>query len=616
MDISPSSDPCPGITRRSTSIPRVELQVGREGMCVLVEEMQQHGGIQAIPCPYPQVGALWGFFLRKQSCSYLCSVRLGSMDYACSIFRQMDEPGSFQFNTMMRGHVKDMNTEEALITYKEMAERGVKPDNFTYPTLLKACARLPAVEEGMQVHAHILKLGLENDVFVQNSLISMYGKCGEIGVCCAVFEQMNERSVASWSALITAHASLGMWSDCLRLLGDMSNEGYWRAEESILVSVLSACTHLGALDLGRSVHGFLLRNVSGLNVIVETSLIEMYLKCGSLYKGTCLFQKMAKKNKLSYSVMISGLAMHGYGREGLRIFTEMLEQGLEPDDVVYVGVLNACSHAGLVQEGLQCFNRMKLEHGIEPTIQHYGCMVDLMGRAGKIDEALELIKSMPMEPNDVLWRSLLSASKVHNNLQAGEIAAKQLFKLDSQKASDYVVLSNMYAQAQRWEDVARTRTNMFSKGLSQRPGFSLVEVKRKMHRFVSQDAGHPQSESVYEMLYQMEWQLKFEGYSPDTTQVLCDVDEEEKKQRLSGHSQKLAIAYALIHTSQGSPRLLVNGYIFLIHGVMFPQVVKLLCPGAHAAICFTILKQAYYDRQRKLEEPQALAFLSILPPTP
>lgn len=482
----------------------------------------------------------------------------GSMDYACSIFRQMDEPGSFEFNTMMRGHVKDMNTEEALITYKEMAERGVKPDNFTYPTLLKACARLPAVEEGMQVHAHILKLGLENDVFVQNSLISMYGKCGEIGVCCAVFEQMNERSVASWSALITAHASLGMWSDCLRLLGDMSNEGYWRAEESILVSVLSACTHLGALDLGRSVHGFLLRNVSGLNVIVETSLIEMYLKCGSLYKGTCLFQKMAKKNKLSYSVMISGLAMHGYGREGLRIFTEMLELGLEPDDIVYVGVLNACSHAGLVQEGLQCFNRMKLEHGIEPTIQHYGCMVDLMGRAGKIDEALELIKSMPMEPNDVLWRSLLSASKVHNNLQAGEIAAKQLFKLDSQKASDYVVLSNMYAQAQRWEDVARTRTNMFSKGLSQRPGFSLVEVKRKMHRFVSQDAGHPQSESVYEMLYQMEWQLKFEGYSPDTTQVLCDVDEEEKKQRLSGHSQKLAIAYALIHTSQGSPVRIVR----------------------------------------------------------
>lgn len=482
----------------------------------------------------------------------------GSMDYACSIFRQMDEPGSFQFNTMMRGHVKDMNTEEALITYKEMAERGVKPDNFTYPTLLKACARLPAVEEGMQVHAHILKLGLENDVFVQNSLISMYGKCGEIGVCCAVFEQMNERSVASWSALITAHASLGMWSDCLRLLGDMSNEGYWRAEESILVSVLSACTHLGALDLGRSVHGFLLRNVSGLNVIVETSLIEMYLKCGSLYKGMCLFQKMAKKNKLSYSVMISGLAMHGYGREGLRIFTEMLELGLEPDDIVYVGVLNACSHAGLVQEGLQCFNRMKLEHGIEPTIQHYGCMVDLMGRAGKIDEALELIKSMPMEPNDVLWRSLLSASKVHNNLQAGEIAAKQLFKLDSQKASDYVVLSNMYAQAQRWEDVARTRTNMFSKGLSQRPGFSLVEVKRKMHRFVSQDAGHPQSESVYEMLYQMEWQLKFEGYSPDTTQVLCDVDEEEKKQRLSGHSQKLAIAYALIHTSQGSPIRIVR----------------------------------------------------------
>ena len=479
----------------------------------------------------------------------------GSMDYARSMFDEMPEPGSFQFNTLIRGHLKDTNMEEALLTYIEMVERGVKPDNFTYPSLLKACARLPALAEGMQAHGHVFKLGFHDDVFVQNSLVSMYGKCGEIGLSCAVFDQMNERNVASWSAIIAAHSSLGMWNDCLRLLGDMNREKNWKAEESILVSVLSACTHLGVLDLGRSVHGFLLRNMTGLNVIVETSLLEMYMKCGNVDKGMHIFQNMAKekKNKMSYSVMISGLAMHGYGRESLRVFAEMIQQGLEPDDVVYVGVLSACSHAGLVREGLQCFDRMKLEQRIEPTIQHYGCMVDLLGRAGKIDEALELVKAMPMEPNDVVWRSLLSASNAHGDLETGEVAGRRLFELNSHKSSDYVVLSNMYARAGRWTDMARTRTEMHSKGLNQRPGFCSVEVKRKMHRFVSQDAGHPQNKNIYEMMYQMEWQLKFEGYAPK-----IDEEDEEKKQRLKGHSQKIAIAFALINTSDGCPIRIVR----------------------------------------------------------
>ncbi|KAL9447873.1 hypothetical protein AB3S75_015365 [Citrus x aurantiifolia] len=248
-----------------------------------------------------------------------------------------------------------------------------------------------------------------------------------------------------------------------------------------------------------------------------------------------------------------GLAMHGQGKEALSIFSEMLREGLEPDDVVYVGVLSACSHAGLVNEGLLCFDRMKLEHRIVPTVQHYGCVVDLMGRAGMLGEALELIQSMPIQQNDVVWRSLLSASKVHHNLEIGERAAKNLFQINSHHPSDYVVLSNMYAQAQRWDDVAKIRTEMASKGLNQSPGFSLVEVAREVYKFVSQDRSHPAWDNIYEMIHQMEWQLKFEGYSPDISQVLLDVDEDEKRERLKGHSQKLAIAFALIHTSQGSP---------------------------------------------------------------
>ncbi|GMQ04150.1 hypothetical protein CsSME_00049671 [Camellia sinensis var. sinensis] len=525
----------------------------REQECVsLIKKCKNLEEFKQAHAQILKFGMFWSSFCASNLVATCALSDWGSMDYASSIFQQIDEPGSFAFNHMIRGHVKDMNLEEALLMYDEMLELGVEPDNFTYPTLLKACADLPALEEGMQIHGHSFKLGFEDDVFVQNSLINMYGKCGEIGLSCAVFEKMEQRTVASWSALIAAHANLGLWCECLEIFGEMSREGCWRVEESVLVNVLSACTHLGALDLGRCTQGSLIRNMSGLNVILETTLIDMLAKCGSLDKGLFLFQRMAKKNKMSYSVMISGLAMHGHGREALKVFSEMLEQRLEPDDVVYVGVLIACSHAGLVEEGLQCFERMKSEHGIVPTVQHYGCIVDLLGRAGKLNEAYEFIKNMPMEPNDILWRTLLSACKVHQNVEMGKIAARELFSLNLNNASDYVVMSNMYAQAQMWHEVAKIRKEMVSKGLTQIPGFSLVEVKRTVYKFVSQDKSYPQCQGIYEMIHQMEWQLRFEGYSPDTSQVLLGVDEEERRQRLSSHSQKLAIAFSLIHTSQGS----------------------------------------------------------------
>ncbi|XP_074334343.1 pentatricopeptide repeat-containing protein At1g31920 [Apium graveolens] len=500
-------------------------------------------------------------------CSSLCSSNLlltcvqsswCSMDYACSIFNQIDDPGSFQFNMMIRGYVKDMNFDDALFIYHHMLDMDVVPDNFTYPFILKACARLRDVKKGVQIHGHVFKFGYQDDVFIQNSLINFYGKCEELRECCGVFEKMEQRSVASWSAFIAAHARNGLWAECLSIFRNMIKEGCWRPEESILVSVLSACTKLGDYNTGQCTHGNLIRNLSGQNVVVETSLLDMYLKCGYHKKGLYLFNSMVEKNHLTYSVMISGLATNGCSAEALMVFSKMLEEGLEPDDVVYVSVLSACGHAGLVEKGLQLFNRIKNEHTIEPTIQHYGCLVDLLSRAGRLDEALEVIKNMPMEPNDVVWRSLLGACKTFSNIQLGEIAAEKLMQMKPTNASDYLVLSHIYAEAQRWKDVAITRTKIAEIGLTQTPGFSCVEVKKKMYKFVSQDMTWPQCNGVYDMLHQMEWQLKFEGYSADTSQVLLDVDEEEKMERLSRHSQKLAIAFALIHTSEGSPIRIVR----------------------------------------------------------
>nr|AYM00527.1 pentatricopeptide repeat protein [Salvia miltiorrhiza] len=515
--------------------------------CKNLEELKQiHGQIL-------KFGLLWSSSFCASNLISSCALsQWGSMDYACSIFDQIDHPCSFDFNTMIRGYTKDMSSEQALLAYLDMLETGVGPDKFTYPALLKACASLSAAEEGMQIHGHVLKHGFIGDVFVGNSLINMYGKCGLLRDSCSVFEQMEEKTVASWSAVIAAHASLGMWGECVKLFSCMICDGGWRPEESVLVSVLSACTHLGRLDWGRCIHGYLLRNLSGLNAAVETAVIDMYIRCGSLEKGMRLFGVMVSKNHKSYSVAISGLASHGRGKEAL--FEQMIGEGLRPDDVAYVGALSACSHAGLVQEGVKYFERMTREHRIEPTMQHYGCMVDLMGRAGLVDEAHELIKSMPMEPNDVVWRSLLSACKIHRNLELGEVAAERLLKLNTQNAGDYLMLCSIYAQAGRWEDVSVGRVKMARVGLRQVAGTCAVVVRGEVHRFVSNDTlhHHPLRREIHEMVHQMEWQLRFDGYEADTTQVSMNVGEEEKRERLRGHSQKLAIAFALISTSQGS----------------------------------------------------------------
>ncbi|KAK9067856.1 hypothetical protein SSX86_011967 [Deinandra increscens subsp. villosa] len=478
----------------------------------------------------------------------------GSMDYAGLIFQQIDGPDSFEFNTMIRGHIKDMNLDEAIMVYNRMLELGIRPNKFTYPSILKGCAYLNRLKEGMQFHGHVFKHGFQDDVFVQNSLINMYGKCGILTQSCSVYKQMDDfdKTLATWSAIIAAHASEQMWSECLGLFQELTSQNCWKAEESVLVSVLSSCTNLGALDLGRSTHGFLIRNLSGLNVIVETSLLDMYLKCGALVKGLTLFERMKVKNKWSYSVMISGLAFHGYGTEALRVFSEMLGKGFEPDEVVYVGVLTACSQTGLVEKGFDFFKKMTVDHKIEPTIQHYGCLVDLMCKAGKVKEAFDFIENMPMEANDALWYSLLDACRVHQHLELGEKVAEKLLNLDSQTPDPYVILSNMYAKARRWEDVALTRREMSQKGLMKTPGYSLIQVKRRVYKFVSNDVMRVHCEGLSDMIYQMEQQLKFEGYSPDTSDVLLDVDEDEKKERLSRHSQKLALAFGLINTAQGS----------------------------------------------------------------
>jgi len=485
----------------------------------------------------------------------------GGTELAASIFDSLDEPEAFDYNTLMRGHVSGgRDPAAALRLYADMLEAGVEPDNYTFPFVLKACAQLAALQEGRQLQAHIVKLGFQHDEHVQNSLISFYGKCGEPTMARRAFDrtEAGERTAASWSALLAAYTRAGLWGECLESFGAMVREG-WRPDESSMVSALSACAHLGAYDVGRSIHCALLRNAARLNTIMETSLVDMYAKCGCIEKAAAVFDAMGGKNAWAYSAMVSGLALHGDGRRALQVLDAMVREGHAPDAAVYVGVLNACGRAGLLEDGLRGFDRMRLEHKVAPNAQHYACMVDLMARAGRLGDARALIGSMPTGPTDTAWRSLLNACRIHGELGLAEHALQELRGLGAANAGDYVIVADMHARAKNWDAAAALRTEAVDGGLEPSPGFSAVEVRGEVHQFVSQDMSHPRRRDIYEMLHQMEWQLRFEGYEPDTSEVALAVGEEEKRRVVAAHSQKLAMAFGLLSTPEGAPvRIVTN----------------------------------------------------------
>lgn len=288
------------------------------------------------------------------------------------------------------------------------------------------------------------------------------------------------------------------------------------------------------------------------NVYVGTSVVDMYSKCGRVEMARKAFHRIKEKNILSWSAMIAGYGMHGHGQEALEVFNEMRRLGLKPNYITFVSVLAACSHAGLLNEGRHWYNAMRKEFGIEPGIEHYGCMVDLLGRAGCLDEAYGLIREMRVKPDAAMWGALLSACRIHKNVKLAEIASDRLFELDATNSGYYVLLSNIYAEAGMWKDVERMRVLVKTRGVEKPPGYSSVEVKGNTHLFYVGDKRHPQHKEIYAYLDKLLERMQEAGYAPNTGSVLHDLDEEEKESMLRIHSEKLAVAFALMNSAQGS----------------------------------------------------------------
>lgn len=478
-----------------------------------------------------------------------------SLRNAHLLFDRIPKSNLFLWNVLIRGYAWNGPYEAAISLYHQMLEYGLAPDNFTFPFVLKACSALSAIEEGRNIHEHAIRTGWETDVFVGAALIDMYAKCGCVRSAREVFDKIEERDAVLWNSMLAAYSQNGHPDESLALCSEMALAGL-RPTEATLVTVISASADIAALPQGKELHGFSWKHGFESNDKVKTALVDMYAKCGSVKVARNLFERLKEKRVVSWNAIITGYAMHGHANEALDLFEEMKEKSL-PDHITFVGVLAACSHGGLLDEGWIFFESMVRDYHIVPTIQHYTCMVDLLGHCGRLDEAYNLIMQMRAMPDSGVWGALLNSCKIHGNVELGEVALEKLIELDPDDSGNYVILSNIYAQAGKWEGVARLRKLMIDRGIKKGTAYSWIEVKNKVYAFLSGDTSHPDSDAIYTELKRLEGRMKEAGYVPDTGSVFHDVEDDEKTNMVCSHSERLAIAFGLISTPPRT-RLLIT----------------------------------------------------------
>uniref|UniRef100_A0A1D1XJK2 Pentatricopeptide repeat-containing protein At1g09220, mitochondrial n=1 Tax=Anthurium amnicola TaxID=1678845 RepID=A0A1D1XJK2_9ARAE len=439
------------------------------------------------------------------------STRVHALFITAGLHRvQADEVGLRLWNPLLRLYALGSFPEDALLLYRKMlhvgAGRLLPGDTFTLSFLVKACANLSQLGNGTQVHGVTLKKGFESDVYVQTALLNMYCEFGLIREAQQVFDAMPERNLVTWNAMMTGlmrwgavdHARMLFYAmhdrnviswtcmidgytranrfmEALLLFCKMIAEGLWPTEITVL-AIAPAISNLGALDIAESIHAYCEKN--GLNmsdVRVSNCLIDMYAKCGSIDSSLKVFNDMAdERNLVSWTSIVSGFAMHGMAKEVVELLEGMGKEEIRPNRVTFLCMLNACSHGGLVNEGLKIFSDMVHVYGIEPEIKHYGCVIDMLGRAGRLEEAEKMILEMPVDVNVVVWRTLLNCCGMHGNAEVGERVLGRILELERGYGGDYVILSNVFSVTGRFQNAEEIRKLMDERNVSKVPGHSIV----------------------------------------------------------------------------------------------------------------------------------------------
>ncbi|XP_043697814.1 pentatricopeptide repeat-containing protein At2g22070 [Telopea speciosissima] len=506
------------------------------------------------------------------------------IDLALALFEQMTERDIVSWNSIIAGYNQHGYDRDALTFFTRMLkEYFVNPDTFTFVSSLSACGNLEMLKHGKQIHAQIIRSRTDTYGPVGNALISMYSKSGgveiaqkifsrsattdlnvisftalidgyiklgDISPARQIFDSMKYRDVVAWTAMIVGYVQNGFNNDAIELFRSMLKEGP-KPNNFTLAAMLSVCSSLASLEHGKQIHASAIRSGEELSVSVGNALITMYAKAGTIEGARRVFNQVHwNRDTVSWTSMIVALAQHGLGEEAIALFEKMLTFGVQPDHITYVGVISACTHAGLVEKGQNYFNLMQNVHMIEPTQSHYACMIDLFGRAGLFQEAQDVIEKMPIKPDVIGWGSLLASCKVHKNVELARTAAENLLSIDPEHSGAYSALANVYSACGRWNDAAKIRKLMKDRGVKKDQGFSWIQIKNKVHVFGVEDGSHPQKDAIYQAIAKLWEEIKKMGFIPDTEAVLHDLEEELKEQILSHHSEKLALAFGLISTPE------------------------------------------------------------------
>lgn len=460
------------------------------------------------------------------------------------LFEEAPVKDVFTWTAMVSGFVQNGKVDEARMIFDAMPEKNTVSWNAMIAGYVQT--------KRMDMARELFEVMTCKNVASWNTMITGYAQSGEITHARNLFDRMPQHDCISWAAIIAGYAQSGYSEDSLRLFIEMKRYGE-RLNRSPFTSVLSTCANLASLELGKQLHGQLVKVGFEAGCFVGNALLVMYCKCGSVEEAYHAFEEIVDKDVISWNTMIAGYARHGFGKDALMLFESMKTVGIKPDDITMVGILSACSHTGLVEKGTEYFYSMNRDYGVIPNSKHYTCMVDLLGRAGRLDEAQNLMKNMPFEPDAATWGALLGACRLYGKTELAEKAAEVIFEMEPENAGMYVLLSNLYAASGRWGDVSKVRLKMRDRGVKKVTGYSWLEVQNKVHTFSVGDTLHPEKDRIYAYLEELEFKLKQDGFVYSTKLVLHDVGEEEKEHMLRYHSEKLAVAYGILSIPAGRP---------------------------------------------------------------
>lgn len=483
--------------------------------------------------------------------------KCGEMDDAFKLFSTIHGYRNVvSWTAMIGGYLQNCRAEKAANLFCEMRKEGIsRPNHFTYSTILAAHPIISI----FQLHAEVIKTNYESSPTVGTALLDAYVKIGgHIKEAAKVFETIYEKDIVAWSAMLAGYAQNGDSEGAATVFRQLAKDGV-RPNEFTFSSVINACaTSTSAVEQGKQFHASSIKFGYNNALCVSSALVTMYAKRGNIESAYEVFKRQQERDLVSWNSMISGYAQHGYAPKALQIFEEMQNRNMEMDVITFIGVISACTHTGLVNEGQKYFDMMVKDLHIPPSMEIYSCMVDLYSRAGLLEKAMDLINEMPFPAGATVWRTLLAACRVHRNVEIGKLAAEKLISLQPQDSAAYVLLSNLYAADGSWQEREKVRKLMEEKKVKKETGYSWIEIKNKTHTFTAGDISHPLSNNIYMKLEELSFRLREAGYQPDTTYVLHDVEDEHKEAILSQHSERLAIAFGLIATSPGVPIQIVK----------------------------------------------------------